>query len=248
MNKYTNLQTGERALEYLKERILECQVSYPLIFNKKLEVAVDVGANLGGFIIHAHRHFNKIYAFEPVSENCSVINQLLEAYNIKNVELYHNAVYGESNKELPLYCQHLDGETNSGDVSCATFDHEKKGYQNVGEMCETISLSDLMSSLNIDQIDYLKMDCEGSEYEIFENFDDYDRISVIALELHAFYSDSRRRSLVQKLMNHYFFVDLHIEDTLVTTVGDLVSNSSQDLEELMDKSSLLLISKKALNL
>ena len=126
MSKYANLQTKKMALEYLAERILECQVSYPLLFNKKLNVAVDVGANLGGFIIHAYEHFNRIYAFEPVSENYSFISQLLETCNIKNVELYHNAVYGESGKEIPLYCS---SERNSGDVSCAAFDHKKWNYQ-----------------------------------------------------------------------------------------------------------------------
>jgi FkbM family methyltransferase len=245
MNRYVNLQTEKKALEYLAERILECQASYPLFLDNKLNVAVDVGANVGGFIVHAYENFNKIYAFEPVSENYNVINRLIKTYNIKNVELYNTAVYGESNQELPLYCP---SERNSGDVSCAVFDHEKWSYQDVGDVCKTISLSDLMSSLDIDQIDYLKMDCEGSEYEIFENFDDYDRIKVIALELHGFYSDSRRRSLVQKLMHHYFFVDLHIDDPLVTTLGDLVSNSPQNLEELMNKSNLLLVNKKTLKL
>ena len=63
-----------------------------------------------------------------------------------------------------------------------------------------------MEALGLDRIDYLKIDCEGSEYEILENFEDYHKISLIALEMHDFYGKKRKLGLLKKLFKYYHIV------------------------------------------
>jgi hypothetical protein len=49
----------------------------------------------------------------------------------------------------------------------------------------SISVADLMRSFDLDHIDVLKLDIEGSEKEVFEDSAEWiDRVSAIAIELH----------------------------------------------------------------
>ena len=60
---------------------------------------------------------------------------------------------------------------------------------------------------NITKIDFLKMDCEGSEYRIFENFstDFLGIIDKIVMEYH-FNTDGRLIKIIEKLENNGFTV------------------------------------------
>ena len=177
---FDNLSSTEKLNQWIAKSIKECKASYPILPNK-LNIAVDIGANVGGFCVYAQEYSKKIYAFEPLVENFAILEQVLEHCQINNVEAYNTAIYSESGKELPLK---LFGENCSGNVTCAQFDSHK--LVETKQTCETISLNDMFEALNIRHIDYLKLDCEGSEYEILENFNDYDKISLICMEIHTF--------------------------------------------------------------
>jgi len=50
---------------------------------------------------------------------------------------------------------------------------------------KTVTLPDVFKAINADKIDFLKMDCEGSEYPILmDNRDLVKKIGFIALEWH----------------------------------------------------------------
>ena len=73
--------------------------------------------------------------------------------------------------------------------------------------CQTINLMDYCTEKNITKIDFLKMDCEGSEYRIFENFsaDFLSIIDKIIMEYH-FNTDDRLIKMIKKLENNGFTV------------------------------------------
>jgi hypothetical protein len=54
------------------------------------------------------------------------------------------------------------------------------------ETVEVITLPQILDMFQLAKIDFLKMDCEGSEYDILYNLDPsiYKKIKVISLEFH----------------------------------------------------------------
>jgi len=200
--KFANFSSEEAIQKWVFESYEECKASYPIPV--KSGIAFDVGANIGGFCIHAHSHFDRIYAFEPLAQNYNIAASVLEQMEIKNVVLYNTAIYSESGKTMTIYA---NSETPlSGDVTIVPDGVQKEKY-NSGQSCETISLKDAMNTLGLEKINYLKLDCEGSEYEILESFDEYDRIDWICMEIHGVYDDERRMNLLKKLRKHYYLID-----------------------------------------
>jgi|TARA_R110000824_G_C15073500_1_gene663617 FkbM family methyltransferase len=199
-----NLVSESNVLDWINESAQECRSSYPML-QQKLPVAIDIGANVGGFCINAHPHFDKIYAFEPCSSNYDILLRVKEKLKMNNVEIFNMAVAGKSNETRTLK---IHQNNHSKDISCADFDNEEFKFANLGETCTTISLSDLMASLQIKRINYLKLDCEGSEYEILENFHEHHRVSIIAMELHGFYGPDRKRDLLLFLNKFYYILPL----------------------------------------
>ena len=190
---FDNLSTDDALNGWIRESIEECKSTYPMV-GGELPVAVDIGANVGGFCIYARNNFQKIYAFEPEAMNYAVLQSVKEHYQLDNVEIFNTAVYGKSNTELSL-----------------------RSYSN-----------------------YLKIDCEGSEYEILENFEDYHKISLIALEIHGFYGKKRKLDLLKRLSKHYHFAD--ISKSAVGSLRDMI-REVPSLRELQDQHIFFLIHK-----
>ena len=111
----------------------------------------------------------------------------------------------------------------------------------MGQECETISLNDIFDTLEIDRIDYLKIDCEGSEYEILENFNNYEKVTMIALELHGTQNVSRKKKLLQRLEKYYNFVPM--DKVAVYNIRKLDENKIDDIDLLTDKVTVFGVSK-----
>ena len=254
---FKNLLSNQNIRKYVQDRIYECTHVYPLIKlenlgkEERLPIAVDIGANVGGFCVAAHDHFEKIYAFEPYVPNYQMLLQVLDAKNISNVEAYNTAIYGYSNRHLELKAP--SDLTDSGGITCI-----KEGatdYKDLNAKCETISLGDMFDALEIDKIDYLKIDCEGSEYSIFENFNNYEKISVIAMEVHDIYGPARKEELLRFLNQHYNIIpldnqilrgdkqeieiqDLHTQDAALELQPEL------DIKKLATNAHLLFVNRR----
>lgn len=80
-----------------------------------------------------------------------------------------------------LRCIAIDEKTSSNDES-------RRGDEN---FVETISFMDLVKQHNLDHIDFMKMDIEGSEYSIFNDEESFDfilnKIDKITIEFHLQY-------------------------------------------------------------
>jgi len=202
--QFTNL-TDENVIDSLEELVKECWASYPLPVPDRGQIwpiAVDIGANIGAFSIYANALFHKIYAFEPFERHCKIIRNFCELMSIDNVEVFQKAVTGHSGVEVQL---RAEKENYSGNITCADF--ESEDFSNLDESCETVSLDDIFDLIKVDRINYLKIDCEGSEYEIFKNFNSYDKIDFIAMELHDFYGFECKRKLIEEIHRTHHIID-----------------------------------------
>lgn len=143
-------------------------------------VIVDVGANVGLVSIAAAKRFPKarVFAFEPNPH----ILPLLE----ENVRL--NAA--QSNIFLRPFCVAGEGGIRPvfyrpGERGGATlFRKDAPGTETFEATC--VPLSEIFNIIQSDVIDFLKVDCEGAEYEIFKHSspEDFRKIKFILAECH----------------------------------------------------------------
>lgn len=150
-----------------------------LLKDFKMKNCVDLGSNVGVFAKKASFYFENVYCFEA---NCftfySLINYLYNIEKIYNAKLYNLAVSNSSGNILKINSQisndiYISGN-NSIKVKENNLDYDK---------VISISLDDIYSLLEIDYIDYLKIDIEGSEYDVLMN-KDLSRIGIITGEIH----------------------------------------------------------------
>ena len=75
-----------------------CRRAYPLKNNLSKNIAVDIGANIGGFSMAYHNVFNKILYFEANPETYKITKENLKNY--PNIEGYNLGVSYVSGKKM----------------------------------------------------------------------------------------------------------------------------------------------------
>jgi FkbM family methyltransferase len=131
----------------------------------KRPVVIDVGANAGFFDIQLLPKIEEavIYAYEPMPANVQTLRRTLEQNPVlqKSIRLFQMAVTGKPLDKLDLYAE---AEGNSQVVASRFADFNENNTHRITVAC--ITLSDIIQQNNLQAIDLLKLDCEGSEYDI----------------------------------------------------------------------------------
>jgi FkbM family methyltransferase len=136
-------------------------------------LVMDIGANMGDFAIQAAALCpdGRVYAIEPVSEYISLLETNRALNRLSNLEIIQVAL----------------GD-HEGEVTLATAGSESGAYFNGKANTETARLTtlpQLMRDCGLERLDLLKMDCEGSEWDILPAARDVlPQIRQICMEFH----------------------------------------------------------------
>jgi FkbM family methyltransferase len=154
---------------------------------------VDIGANIGSFAIYAAQSSPgaTIYCFEPEPANFDSLKNNIDINGLHDrVSAFQCAV-----------------ASNSGDRQLAVIDPLSNSFHMVpvGANMQTVpctTLAAILDNLDLEQIDLLKLNCEGAEYEILEGCptDDFSRISNIRLEYHNLDAPGKNGESLSRLL------------------------------------------------
>src|SRR5258706_7399098 len=150
---------------------------------------VDIGANAGyfDFILLSKIDKARIYAYEPMPANVALFRHTIEMNNLGNhIALLPMAVTGTPQSHLDLFVEDAGRNT----VVASVFDgFNDSNTQKISVPC--IPLSDIIEGNNLKKIDVLKIDCEGSEFDIIYNtpVELIKRADLITVEVHDMDAD-----------------------------------------------------------
>ena len=139
------------------------------------DVVIDVGGHIGLFTLYASQFCKtgSIFTFEPVKENFELLSENVSSNNLNHVKSFNLAV-SNSSSSVTLYLN----EDTAG--------HSMFSKSSQSITVNSISLKQIFDDNNIDRCDFLKLDCEGSEYEIIKNLPSeyFQKIQKMIIEYH----------------------------------------------------------------
>jgi len=149
-------------------------------------VIVDAGACHGDFVksLQGYKQGKncKIIAIECNKDNIRV----LEEKNYPNITIYNKAFVGQNFGDKVVFT-HIIGLKGQGNLFSFCHPSWKEGVKEYE--VETLRVNDIFSVLNIEWIDFLKMDIEGSEWEILKTMTEETaaKVGQMSLEVHEWY-------------------------------------------------------------
>lgn len=122
--------------------------------------ALDVGGYMGKYMeIFTRLGCDEIYCFEPLYyKECKEVRDQLQSNNKVQIHLYETALHDNGEYEITI---DTDSSSMFGDTGTKPF-----------KDITGISLKDFCSKNSLNQFDYIKINCEGSEYKLLEDIHD----------------------------------------------------------------------------
>jgi len=151
-------------------------------------IVLDVGANIGAFSLAASRRAAVVYALEPVRNNFEQLRRNIELNKASNIVAERLAMAGEN------------GECEMSVAGVFSSMHFRAASAKI-EKVPAVTLERFLEERGIAQLDYLKMDCEGAEWDIVLKAppDVLARIKHIEMEFHNINARTNPRSLQEHL-------------------------------------------------
>jgi FkbM family methyltransferase len=157
------------------------------------DTVIDIGGNIGAFAVSACRAASNgwVIVYEPEPDNAALLRGNLDRNLCRNVTVVNAAVSGRGG----VLSLHLNPD-NSGGHSI----HRDHGGPTV--TVPAIALRDLFDEHAVERCDFLKIDCEGAEYDILYSLPPayYPRIRRIVLEYHG--DPATKREQADGLVRH----------------------------------------------
>jgi FkbM family methyltransferase len=127
------------------------------------DVVLDIGAHVGIVSIYLAKKFPgiKVYAYEPSKENFARLLRNLSANGVQNVLASNRAITSDG-RELTISG---NPASNTGGMSAFT---TPNGHS---QTVSSWTLTDIFGESQFDRVKLLKIDCEGSEFEILKSAD-----------------------------------------------------------------------------
>src|SRR5215217_2314063 len=176
------------------------------------DVVVDIGAHMGRYTIIAAKRVGtkgKVMAIEANPSNFEMLNRNIKLNQLVNIISLNNAVYSKETK-IKLY---LPGE-ELGDTIYNTIISDRAKNEDKFVEVNANTLDYLLQSKGIKQVNWIKIDVEGAEFEVLKgatNILSNSKDIALLIEVHGLDND---RPILEFLSSYNFKIEF--EKTYVT--------------------------------
>ena len=174
-NRFVKIRTNGTDLMAFTHVWLIQEYFIPGFEINKNDVVIDIGGHIGLFSIYASQFCTdgKIFCYEPIKENFDLLTENIELNHLQNVYTFNTAV-SRSSEEITIY---LNDDAAGHSMFLPTAKYRKS---------KSTTLTQIFNDNGIDTCNFLKLDCEGAEYEIIDTTppEYFDRIDKMIIEYH----------------------------------------------------------------
>lgn len=142
----------------------------------KKDVCVDIGANVGSFTLSQQSNFKTIHYYEAFEDCYNLVKDRVKQFS--NIVGWNEAVYNKDGETVSIM-SHYNLDAGSNAIKTDSINEDWK--EEIGSV-KTVSFPTVLQRAG-GHIDYLKIDCETSEY-YFLIGQDLSYIDYIGIELH----------------------------------------------------------------
>jgi FkbM family methyltransferase len=182
--------------ELVVKSVIEQGEYHNKIQSTKEDRWLDIGGHIGSFAVDVADKVKSICSFEPDSENFNLLYQ--NTKGMVNSEIFQMAIVGNKDMKRKLN-KFIQGVQNTG------------GHSLIGEGdgidVNCVNINNVIEDFGINKI---KIDCEGSEYEIIKNIkeENLKQIKEIILEYHFNLLGLAKFEELIKYLEPYFKVEI----------------------------------------
>jgi FkbM family methyltransferase len=163
---------------------------------------IDVGAGIGDFAVFAaYRHSrSSVYAYEPFPQSFALLEENIRLNSVQNIVPVAAAVAVDAGI-MTLY-------TTGAAVQHTTIANADRNVAPAVVEVQAVSLDELFEKNGISHCHFLKIDCEGCEFDILLNADQalLKKIDHICLEYHDGFTVHTHTDLTAHLQQNGFQV------------------------------------------
>lgn len=146
---------------------------------KPNDIIADIGGHIGIFAVYAasQAFSGRVFTYEPVPENFRLLKKNKEINRLTNLKIFNKAVTSDG-RSIKLYIS----PSNSGGHSI----HPVDSRNNI--TVPSVTLEEIFIQNKLRRINYLKIDTEGSEFDIILNTPKkvFRKVDKIVMEYHDF--------------------------------------------------------------
>ncbi len=153
---------------------------------------IDIGAGIGDFTILASKQASNgvVHAYEPFDESVTLLQKNIVLNDSQNVVSYAEAVASKNGRMI------LEEDDSEAVSKKFVMDASK-----LGQAVDAVSLEQRIQQLPAQKCDFLKIDCEGGEFDIILNspVSCFDKIDRIGLEYHDGFTEHSHEDIIDFL-------------------------------------------------
>lgn len=150
------------------------------LLKKDAPTILDIGANVGFFSFFMLFRYPgaNVYAFEPMPFNFKLLRQYAEQSRFQTLFSVNKAVAGSTGRLLLNYAG-----TQAFTTMASIFKNQRKKHH---LEVEAVTLEQIFTEYRLHTVDFVKMDCEGSEYDILYKTPAtlFQKINALCIETH----------------------------------------------------------------